>query len=131
MTGMRAIKGIVDVDTTLSVRQPELRVHINRQKASDFALKVQDIAATLRTLVGGEPVGKFKEDQDQYDVWLRAQLPNRQDTARLGDLTIATPSGELVKLANLATLSEERGPAQIDRYSRQRKVTIVANLDKV
>ena len=129
MAGMRAIPGIVDVDTTLSVRQPELRVQINRQKASDFGIKVQDIAATLRTLVGGEPVTKFKEEQDQYDVWLRAQLPNRDDPHALDDLTIATPSGELVKLANLATMREERGPSQIDRYSRQRKVTIVANLD--
>jgi len=129
MAGMHAIPGIVDVDTTLSVRQPELRVQINRQKASGFGIKVQDIAATLRTLVGGEPVTKFKEEQDQYDLWLRAQLPNRNDPHALSDLSIPTPSGELVKLANLATLSEERGPAQIDRYSRQRKVTIVANLD--
>ena len=129
MAGMRAIPGIVDVDTTLSVRQPEMRVQINRQKASDFGINVQDIAATLRTLVGGEPVSKFKEEQDQYDIWLRAQLPNRQDASALGDLAVVTPSGDLVKMANLATLSEERGPAQIDRYSRQRKVTLVANLD--
>jgi len=131
MAGMRAVPGIVDVDTTLSVRQPELRLHINRQKASDFGIKVQDIAATLRTLVGGEPVGKYKEELDQYDVWLRAQLPDRNDAQALGDLTIATPAGGLVKLANLADLSEERGPAQVDHFNRQRKVTIVANLDKL
>ena len=128
MAGMRQAPGLVDVDTTLAVRTPELQVHINRQKASDFGLRVEDVAATLRTLVGGEPVSKFKEDQDQYDVWLRAQLPNRVDAQALGDLTVATPKGQLVKVANLATLSEERGPAQIDRTSRQRKVTIVANL---
>jgi len=128
---LRATPGFVDVDTTLAVRQPEMRVLINRQKASDFGIKVQDIAATLRTLVGGEPVSQFKEDQDQYDVWLRAELPHRDDADALGDLTIATPTGELVKLANLATLREERGPAQIDRYSRQRKVTIVTNLQEI
>ena len=55
MATMRAIPGIVDVDTTLSVRQPELRVQINRQKASDLGIKVEDVASTLRTLVGGEP----------------------------------------------------------------------------
>jgi HAE1 family hydrophobic/amphiphilic exporter-1 len=129
MSDMRAVPGIVDIDTTLSVRLPELRVQINRQKASDFGIKVQDIASTLRTLVGGEPVTKYKEEQDQYDVWLRAQLPNRDDAHALGDLAIAAPAGELVKLTNLATLAEERGPAQIDRFNRQRKVTIVANLD--
>ncbi len=131
MAGMRKIPGLVDVDTTLSVRQPEMRVNINRNKASSFGIKVQDIAATLRTLVGGEPVTKYKEDQEQYDVWLRAQAPNRHDQDALEDLTIATPSGGLVKLSNLATLNEERGPAEIDRYNRQRKVTIVANLQNL
>ncbi len=131
MDGMRRVPGIVDVDTTLSVRQPEMRVNINRQKASDFGIKVQDVAATLRTLVGGEPVTKYKEDQEQYDVWLRAQHRNRNDAEALGDMTIATPTGELVNLSNLATLSEERGPAQIDRFNRQRKVTVVANLQGV
>jgi HAE1 family hydrophobic/amphiphilic exporter-1 len=125
---VRQTQGFVDVDTTLSVRQPEMRVHIDRERASDFGIKVADIASTLRTLVGGEAVTKFKEGQDQYDVWLRAQRPFRNDADALKDLTVPAPTGGLVSLANLATLSEERGPAQIDHYNRERKVTIVANL---
>jgi len=125
---VRQTKGFVDVDTTLSVRQPEMRVHIDRERASDFGIKVADIASTLRTLVGGEAVTKFKEGQDQYDVWLRAQRPFRNDADALKDLTVPAPTGGLVSLANLATLSEERGPAQIDHYNRERKVTVVANL---
>jgi len=129
MEQMRATPGIVDVDTTLSVRQPELRVQIARDKAAIFGIKVRDVAAALRTLIGGEPISTYREEQDQIDVWLRAQRGNRSDPRAIGDVSIATPSGELVRLANLATLSEERGPAQIDHYNRQRKVTIVANLD--
>ncbi len=128
MAGMRKIPGIVDVDTTLSVRQPELRVHINREKASEFGIRVEDIASTLRTFVGGEPVTKFKEGQEQYDVWLRARPEDRTDPRALGDLTVSAPNGILVKLANLADLNEALGPAQIDHFRRQRKVTIVANL---
>lgn len=128
MAGMRRIPGIVDVDTTLSVRQPELRVHVHREKASEFGIRIEDIASTLRTFVGGEPVTKFKEGQEQYDVWLRARREDRGDPRSVADLTVATPNGHLVKLANLADLSEELGPAQIDHFRRQRKVTIVANL---
>ncbi|GBD25892.1 Multidrug resistance protein MdtC [bacterium HR30] len=131
MAGMRRIPGIVDVDTTLSVRQPELRVHIHREKAADLGLRVEDIATTLRTFVAGEVVTKYKEDQEQYDVWLRARGPDRVDAQTLGDLSIATPSGSLVKLSNVATLKEELGPAQIDHFRRQRKVTIVANLENL
>ena len=90
---------------------------------------MRDIAGALRTLVGGEPVSKYREEQEQFDVWLRAQLDDRNDPRAIGDVTIAAPGGELVRLANLAMLSEERGPAQIDHYNRQRKVTLVANLD--
>ena len=131
MAGMRETPGLVDVDTTLSVRQPELQVQIQREKASSFGINVRDIASALRTLIGGEPISTYREEQEQIDVWLRAQLEDRSDPRAIGDVTIAAPNGELVRLANLAMLSEERGPAQIDHHNRQRKVTLVANLDGV
>lgn len=129
MEGMRETPGMVDVDTTLSVRQPELQVQIQREKASTFGINVRDVASALRTLIGGEPISTYREDQEQIDVWLRAKLEDRNDPRAIGDVTIAAPNGELVRLANLATLEEQRGPAQIDHYNRQRKVTVVANLD--
>ena len=61
----------VDIDTSLSLRKPELRVHIDRERASDLGISVQTIASTLNVLVGGEPVTKYKEVDEQYDVWLR------------------------------------------------------------
>jgi HAE1 family hydrophobic/amphiphilic exporter-1 len=131
MEQMRSAGGFVDVDTTLSVRQPELRVEISRDKAAIFGINVRTVADALRTLIGGEPISTFREEQDQIDVWLRAQRSNRNDPRAIGDVTIATPSGELVRLANLASLEEERGPAQIDHLNRQRKVTVVANLDGI
>jgi HAE1 family hydrophobic/amphiphilic exporter-1 len=129
MAEMRKIKGFVDVDSTLALRKPEVRVNIDRKKAADLGIRVEDVAATLRTLVGGEPVTKYKEADEQYDVWLRASLPNRTDPHAIYNLAVGRPNGELVRLSNLVTLDEARGPAQIDRFSRQRKVTIVANLD--
>jgi HAE1 family hydrophobic/amphiphilic exporter-1 len=129
MAEMRKTPGFVDVDSTLALRKPEIRVNIDRKKAADLGIRVEDIAGTLRTLVGGEPVTKYKEADEQYDVWLRASLPNRDDSHAIYNLAVPRPNGELVRLSNLVTLDEARGPAQIDRFSRQRKVTIVANLD--
>ncbi len=131
MAEMRKIPGFVDIDSTLAARKPELRVHIDRKKAADLGLRVEDIAGTLRTLVGGEPVSKYKEADEQYDVWLRASRVNRDDPHSIYNLAVARPNGELVRLSNLVTLDEQRGPAQIDRFARQRKITIVANLDKL
>ncbi len=125
---MREQPGFVDIDTTLSARKPELRTVIDRQKASEFGIQVQDIASTLQTLVGGEVVSKYKEEDEQYDIWLRATRDRRNDSQAILNLPLPDRAGNLVKVGNFVTLHEQLGPSQIDRYNRQRKVTVVANL---
>ena len=125
---MREIPGLVDIDTTLSVRTPELRTLVDRKKASEFGIQIEDIADTLQTFVGGEPISKYKEEDEEYDVWLRAVKSKRDDQQALMNLTVPGKNGQLVRIANLVDLKEDLGPSEIDRYNRQRKVTIVANL---
>ncbi len=137
---LRHTPGFVDVDTTLSDRKPELQVHIDRDKASQFGLRVADVAGALRALVGGEIVSTFKETDEQYDVWLRAVARNRSTAETLEKIalrpgnpaaasaTVANAETQLVPLANFVKLEEARGPNRIDRFQRQRKVTVLANL---
>ncbi|MEO7300852.1 MAG: efflux RND transporter permease subunit [Verrucomicrobiota bacterium] len=136
MEKLRSNKGLLDMDTTLSNRKPELQVHIDRDKASQFGLRITDIAGTLRTLVGGEIQGTFKENDDQYDVWLRASAEGRSTEEALDQIMLRVrststnaPVNQLVQLSNFVKLREARGPNQIDRFQRQRKVTVVANID--
>jgi HAE1 family hydrophobic/amphiphilic exporter-1 len=125
---MRRQAGFVDIDTSLSLRKPELRVKIDRERASDLGLPVATIASTLNVLVGGEPVSKFKEFDEQYDVWLRADLRFRDSRTAISRLMVRSPKAGLVELSSLAGLAEEEGPATIDRFSMQRQVVITANL---
>ncbi len=128
MARMREIPGFVDIDTTLSVRKPELRTLIDRKKASEFGIQIEEIASTLQTFVGGQPLSKYKEEDEQYDIWLRSIKEKRNDPQAVMNLSVPAHNGQLVKVANLVNLREELGPSQIDRYNRQRKVTIVVNL---
>jgi hydrophobic/amphiphilic exporter-1 (mainly G- bacteria), HAE1 family len=128
MAGMRKIEGVVDVDTTRAVRTPELRLQINREKASDQGISVQDIAATVQAYVGGVPASKYKEADEQIDIWLRAEPGRRRTPEDIANLTVESRTHELVRLGNLVQLREDVGPAQIDRINRQRSITIVANL---
>ena len=140
---LRQNPGLADVDTTLSNRKPEVQVSIDRAKASLFGLRVQDIAGSLRALVGGIMVGTYREGDDLYDVWLRAEAPDRTTqecleevslrtgtSAKPGSSTNLSARSELVQLANVVQLREARGPNQIDRFQRQRKVTVIANLNQ-
>ncbi len=134
---MRELPGLADNDTSLANRKPELQVHIDREKASQMGVRVVDVANTLRVLVGGEIISNYKESDDQYDVWLRANARDRSTQEALEQMMLRTPTpaagaptpdSQLVQLANFVRLEEARGPNQIDRFQRQRKVTIGGNL---
>ena len=73
------------------------------------------------------PVSKFREGDEQYDVWLRAEANDRGTTQDLYQLSLPSPSVGLVKLASLAKLVEERGPTEIERLGRERIVTVLGN----
>jgi HAE1 family hydrophobic/amphiphilic exporter-1 len=126
---LRQQPNYVDIDSSLSLRKPELRVKIDRERASDLGIPVAAIASTLNVLVGGEPVSKYKEFDEQYDVWLRAELPHRDKAESISRLMIPSPKGGLVQLTNLASLEPAKGPASIDRYGMQRQVVVTANLE--
>lgn len=125
------LPGLVDVDSTLSMRKPELQVNIDRERAMDMGIPVQMIANTLSVLVGGQIVSTYKEGTEQYDVWLRADKSFRADSKDLGALTLPSPTAGLVQLSSMAKLQERQGPNQIDRLNRQRTVTLMAHPDEV
>ncbi|MBI5888259.1 MAG: efflux RND transporter permease subunit [Deltaproteobacteria bacterium] len=125
---LASIPGFVDVDTGQARRHPEVQVHIDRQKASDLGVKVEDIAASLRTMVGGEKVSLFRKDDDQYNVRLRLLPEYRKDKAVISELIVPSGTGRPVKLANITELTSGTSPAQIDRYAHERQVTVISNL---
>ncbi len=128
---LRQLPGLVDVDSTLSMRKPEIQVNIDRERAMDLGIPVQMIANTLSVLVGGQIVSSFKEGTEQYDVWLRADKRFRTDSKNLQALSIPSPSAGQVQLSSLAQTQERQGPSQIDRLNRQRTVTLMAHPDEV
>jgi HAE1 family hydrophobic/amphiphilic exporter-1 len=124
---LKKVPGLVDLDTTLSLRKPEVQVVVDREAASDLGVPVGTVADSLRVLVGGLPVSKFRDGDQQYDVWLRAQSGDRATNQDLYQITFPSPNVGLVKLTSLAKLVEDRGPTEIERLGRERIVTVVGN----
>ncbi len=126
---LASIPGVVDIDSSLEEGKPELRVNINREKASDLGVDVSSIAGSLRTLVGGEVVTSYKELDDRYDVRLRVELPNRNNAEAIKRLYVPSTKVGMVRLDQIATIDLGTGPSQINRLNRQRSVTFSANID--
>ncbi len=131
MALVRTITGVVDVDSNFEPTQPEVRIMTDRARAADLGVSIDSLASSMRSLVGGEEVGKFKDGDDQFSVKLRLDQQFRDDPAGLGSLLIPTASGKTVRVSDVAQLVMDRGPATIQRYNRQRQISVSANLDKV
>ena len=118
---------LVDVDRSYLPGRPELRLNIDRQRAADLGVRVQDVSQTVNALVAGQDVTTFNAASDQYQVVLKAQDSFRRTPESLASATVRTGSGELVQLRNLVNFVEGSGPASIDRLNRQRQITVSAN----
>jgi len=128
ITDLRGRGGFVDLDTSVANRQPEVQIAVDRQKASDLGIRVETVASTLRTMVGGERVGFYRELGEQYDVRLRLQESFRADPASLQNVFVPAADGRLVRLSNVASLGTGMSPGQIERYAQERSITVVSNL---
>ena len=106
---------------------PELRIDIDRKRAADLGIRVQDISQTVNALIAGQEVTTYNAASDQYDVVLKAQDSFRRTPDSIAAADGSDVSGELVQLRNLVTLRRGRGPASIDRLNRQRQITLSAN----
>jgi hydrophobic/amphiphilic exporter-1 (mainly G- bacteria), HAE1 family len=131
MSKTKTIPGVVDVDTNFEPTAQELRVRIDRARAADLGVSIDSLASSLRLLVGGDEVSKYKEGDDQFSVKLRLDEEFRHDPAKMNDLLIPGTGGRLLRVSDVANLALEPGPATIDRYNRQRQISLNSNLDGI
>jgi hydrophobic/amphiphilic exporter-1 (mainly G- bacteria), HAE1 family len=127
---VRTVPGLVDADTNLDATKPELRISVNRARAADLGVPIDSLAANLRTLMGGQEVSRFKDGDEEYSVQLRLDEPFR-NPAVMGNLLIPSASKGALRVSDVAQVSMGSAPASIDRYNRQRQITVSANLDRV
>src|SRR5437868_9135523 len=126
---LKEIPGIVDADTTLKLDKPELRVHINRDRAADLGVDTADISTALRLMVGGDDrVSRFRDPSmnEDYDVQLRLSDQDRTDAATISRLYVSSSRGGLVRVDNLVDIKEDISPSRIDRLDRQRQASVRA-----
>ena len=123
--------GIMDADTTLKLDKPELRVEIDRARAADLGVSMQDIGTALRLMVGGdEEVSRFLDlsVNDEYDVQLRLTDGDRNDPNTISRLLVSRQGGKLARLDNLVRIVPALTASRIDRSDRQREVRLRASV---
>jgi len=128
MEVMRSQPGVVDPDTNLVVGNPELGVRIDRAKAADLGVQVDDVAATMNVLVGGLEITDYYEGGEQYEVHVRADERYRRDASGIAQAEVPSRSAGRVKLKDVVTLEEGTGPSLINRIARRRQVLLYCGM---
>jgi len=126
---MEANPGIHSVDSDYKETRPQLRVEIDRSRAADLGVSVQEIGRTLESMMGSRRVTTYVEDGEEYDVILQAQRENRASPNDLNNIYVRSQAtGRLVPLASLVTLQELAEPGEFRRFNRLRSIELSAGL---
>lgn len=116
------------VDIDLKFNKPELNVQINRLKAAQLGVSVQDIAQTLQLAYSNLRFGYFTREGKQYQVMGQVKRINRDDPDDLKALYVRTNSGQLVSIDNLVSVEESTTPPSLYHFNRYKSATISAGL---
>ncbi|MGD0338922.1 MAG: efflux RND transporter permease subunit [Bacteroidota bacterium] len=133
---VRTTPGAVDIENSLEISKPEVRIRIDREKASDLGVNVGLIATTARAMVDGFVATKYQEGDEQYDVRVRLAKEDRTSFEDVNNLTIksnkdGTPGQKLlIPVSYVADIRQGSGPSKINRFDRQREIRIDAYLSK-
>ena len=126
------LPGIVDVDSSLEIGKPELRVHIDRDKAADLGVNIASVAETINLLVSGEvETTKYRDEARgrRYNVKMKLNPDDKDNPDDIKRLYTRSNDGRLVELSNVVTVQPAGGPGIINRVDRQRAITLFANLE--
>lgn len=116
------------VDINYSEKTPELVVTVDKQRASELNISVQDISDTLEVMLGGKAVTTFVERGEEYDVYLRGDENSFNNAADLSQIYMRTGNGDLVTLDTVTKLEEVASAIRLSHYNKQKAITITANL---
>ena len=122
------IPGVTDIDISRKEEKPELKVVVDREKASKLGLDIRTIGKTIETFFAGTTATRYRERGNEYDVEVRLRPDDRTKPEDLRDIFVTTPTGEQIGLANIARIEQGVGPTKIERKDQERYITVSADI---
>ena len=122
--------GTYNVDNSFKNSQPEVEVRLDRTKAPEFGLSLQQIASALADSVAGNQQYEYRDPADGQQYYIRIQLADadRSSPEAISQIIVGYQNGNPVHLGDVASVTVGSGPVKIDRLNRQRKIAVTAYL---
>ncbi len=109
---------------SIEVDRPVTDIRIDRERAADLGISMQQIGQNLSSLLGEGFVNRFNLQGRSYEVIPQVQRPFRLDEAMIGDYRIKTDSGEQVPLKSLVTFERSVEPSKRTEFQQLNSLTL-------
>ncbi|MEQ8321367.1 MAG: efflux RND transporter permease subunit [Rhodospirillales bacterium] len=124
----RGNPGLANIESSLKLNTPQLRVQVNRDKVADVDISIGVLGRTLETMMGGRQVTRFKREGQQYDVVVQVADVDRATPDDLRRIYVRSERGDMVQLSNLVDIEETVAPQELNHFNQLRSATITATL---
>src|SRR5690242_6216938 len=125
---LRSIKGATDVAAEQQSGLAQLVVSIDRAKIARYGINVSDVEDVIAMAVGGKAATQILEGERRFDVTVRLTAPQRDSVGAIEDITVLSPNGGRIPLAELAEIKVNQGASRIGREDNMRRIAIKCNL---
>ena len=115
----------------LNFEQPQLSVHIDRDLAANLGISVRDASEALQLLWGGLDVARYNVQGKEYDVIAQLEREGRLVPLSVEDIHLRTTNGKLIPASSILLPTEQGSPNAINRFGRQRAVTIAGQVQGI
>lgn len=120
--------GIVSVDTDLRLNKPEISMEVDRERAADMGVPVDQIARAVETMMGGRQVTRYKREGDQYDVIVQTNPSGRDTPDDIEHIFVRGKNDAMIPLSALVKIKEVVVPRELNHFGQRRSASITANL---
>ncbi|MCB0799543.1 MAG: efflux RND transporter permease subunit [Bacteroidales bacterium] len=121
---VRKIQGAANVDISRDKSKPELQIILDQDKLLRYGLTTAQVSTAIRNRVDGLTATRLRQFGDEYDVIVRYKESARNSITELQNIGVALPTGQIIRLGEIATVKEYWSPPNIERKRKERVVTV-------
>jgi len=128
MAEMQKNPGLVQPDTDLRLNKPEIFIQVDRQRAADAGVAVDQVARAIETMLGGRNVTRYKRESEQYDVIVQTEGRGRTTPEDIDRIFVRGRGDAMIPLSSLVNVKESVSPRELNHFNQRRSVSLTANL---
>ncbi len=123
-----SVEGAKDLYLEQATGLPQIVVKVNRDRIAQYGLSIETVNQALNTAFAGQSAGLVYEGEQRYDMVVRLSQQNRQGIDDVKNVYVTAPNGNQVPLDQLADVSFQVGPNQIQREDTKRRIIVGLNV---